>query len=151
MYIYRCTLCQGHGNCVESVLSFQGSVSEAGAKQQDQVLPDVRSSRGLWRPTLYIGPEVGWGQGWPGTRLRPGAGRYQAARSLPGKPVFPGKDERHGAGGPGPFSKRYPIPPPGSSRVLQVRLDLWTHAGRSPYLCASSRTPTVCGGTVGVG
>lgn len=29
LYIYRCTLCQGQGNCVGLILSFQGSISEA--------------------------------------------------------------------------------------------------------------------------
>lgn len=29
LYIYRCTLCQGQGNCVGSILSFHGSISEA--------------------------------------------------------------------------------------------------------------------------
>lgn len=29
LYIYRCTLCQGQGNCVGFILSFQGSISEA--------------------------------------------------------------------------------------------------------------------------
>lgn len=56
-----------------------------------------------------------------------------------------------GLGALDPFPSATPSPPPGSSRVLQVRLDLWAHAGRSPYLCASSRIPTVCGGIVGVG
>lgn len=29
LYIYRCTLCRGQGNCAEFILSFQGSISEA--------------------------------------------------------------------------------------------------------------------------
>ena len=29
LYIYRCTLCQGQGNCVGFILSFQGSISNA--------------------------------------------------------------------------------------------------------------------------
>lgn len=29
LYIYRCTLCRGQGNCAGFILSFQGSISEA--------------------------------------------------------------------------------------------------------------------------
>ncbi len=50
LYIYRRTLCQGQGNCVGLILSFQGSISEAICETgTDQVSPDVASWQG--RPT----------------------------------------------------------------------------------------------------
>lgn len=94
-----------------------------------------RSSRGLWRPALYIGPGASWGQGWPGAGLRPGAGQPDHCRA---KHVLAREREEAWVGGPGSLSKRDPIPIPGTSLAHQVRLGLWAFAGRGDLAPALS-------------
>lgn len=142
MYIYRCTLCQGHGNCVESVLSFLVSVSEAGAKQARSSFPDVRvQQRAMETYAIYrAGCRLGTGAAWGPAEQR--VWSYLAARPLPGKAGPPGYRERRGAGGLPDHFPNDLIPFPGTSQALQVRLCLWAILGEetSPvgFLSSSS-------------
>lgn len=87
-------------------------------------------TRAIYRTWSRLGAGAAWGRAEVVSR---------AARPLPGKAGPPGeREERRGAGGPGPFSKRDPIPIPGTSLAHQVRLGLCAYAGRGDLAPALS-------------
>lgn len=84
-------------------------------------------TRAIYRARSGLGAGVAW------DRAEAGSWEVPGSLTIARKPRLPReREERRGVGGPGLFSKRYPIPTPGSSRALQVRLDFWAYAGRSP-------------------
>lgn len=89
------------------------------------------SSRGLWRPALYIGPGAGWGQGQLGAGLSRepgGAGQPAHCRA---KLVLPYRERRGvGLGNPGDFQWTPSQAPP---RPFRCCLGLEPSSGRKTF------------------
>lgn len=151
MYIYRCTLCQGHGNCVESVLSFQGSVSEAGAKQARSSFPDVRVQQRAMETYAIYRARAGWGQGQPGAPLSRESGDTWQPGHCQANPVLQGTERGMGLGASRTIFQMTSSPsqaPPRPFRCVFASGLFWE---RKPYPWAFSQaTPTVCRGLISV-
>lgn len=99
----------------------------------------------IYRPLSQLETGAAWG---PAERR---AWRYQTAWLPPGEAGPPlEREESSGAGGLWGHFLNDPIPIPGTSQALQVRLGLWAYVGEDSSPLHYLWAPAVCGGVVGV-